>query len=232
MPRISRRNSATSCFTSSSIPTSPAAPATFTDGRRHRVRHRKDGPPPPPRLSGSVEAEDLGSRPAELGRTQEAGAGGQGPTADACVDPRRRASPRTPAVMEAQAISEKAAKVGFDWAKPEDVRGKIEEELERDRGGDARTRGRAGTRSSRSRDRRPALRGHQPREASSNVDCGDGAPQPRTASSAPASATWRPSLRNRAGARRTQPSTRWKRSGRRPRAARSSRGLKGRKRRP
>jgi uncharacterized protein YabN with tetrapyrrole methylase and pyrophosphatase domain len=34
-----------------------------------------------------------------------------------------------PAVMEAQAISEKAAKVGFDWAKPEDVRGKIEEEL-------------------------------------------------------------------------------------------------------
>ena len=35
----------------------------------------------------------------------------------------------TPAVMEAQALSEKAAKVGFDWAKPEDVRGKIEEEL-------------------------------------------------------------------------------------------------------
>jgi len=35
----------------------------------------------------------------------------------------------TPAVMEAQAVSEKAAKVGFDWAKPEDVRGKIEEEL-------------------------------------------------------------------------------------------------------
>ena len=35
----------------------------------------------------------------------------------------------TPAVMEAQAISEKAAKVGFDWARPEDVRGKIEEEL-------------------------------------------------------------------------------------------------------
>ena len=34
-----------------------------------------------------------------------------------------------PAVMEAQAISEKAARVGFDWAKPEDVRGKIEEEL-------------------------------------------------------------------------------------------------------
>jgi MazG family protein len=34
-----------------------------------------------------------------------------------------------PAVMEAQAISEKAAKVGFDWARPEDVRGKIEEEL-------------------------------------------------------------------------------------------------------
>ncbi len=31
--------------------------------------------------------------------------------------------------MEALAISEKAAKVGFDWAKPEDVRGKIEEEL-------------------------------------------------------------------------------------------------------
>ncbi|MEO8360389.1 MAG: nucleoside triphosphate pyrophosphohydrolase [Vicinamibacteria bacterium] len=35
----------------------------------------------------------------------------------------------TPAVMEAQALSEKAAKVGFDWNKPEDVRGKIEEEL-------------------------------------------------------------------------------------------------------
>jgi len=35
----------------------------------------------------------------------------------------------TPAMMEAQAISEKAAKVGFDWNKPEDVRGKIEEEL-------------------------------------------------------------------------------------------------------
>lgn len=36
----------------------------------------------------------------------------------------------TPAVMEAQAVSEKAAKVGFDWARPEDVRGKIEEELD------------------------------------------------------------------------------------------------------
>ncbi len=35
----------------------------------------------------------------------------------------------TPAVMEASALSEKAAKVGFDWARPEDVRGKIEEEL-------------------------------------------------------------------------------------------------------
>jgi MazG family protein len=36
----------------------------------------------------------------------------------------------TPAVMEAQALSEKAARVGFDWARPEDVRGKIEEELD------------------------------------------------------------------------------------------------------
>lgn len=35
----------------------------------------------------------------------------------------------TPAVMEALALSEKAAKVGFDWKKAEDVRGKIEEEL-------------------------------------------------------------------------------------------------------
>jgi MazG family protein len=35
----------------------------------------------------------------------------------------------TPAVMEALALSEKAAKVGFDWIRPEDVRGKIEEEL-------------------------------------------------------------------------------------------------------
>ena len=35
-----------------------------------------------------------------------------------------------PAVMEAQAISEKAAKAGFDWKRPEDVRGKIEEELD------------------------------------------------------------------------------------------------------
>jgi len=34
-----------------------------------------------------------------------------------------------PAVMEAQALSEKAAGVGFDWDKAEDVRGKIEEEL-------------------------------------------------------------------------------------------------------
>jgi MazG family protein len=34
-----------------------------------------------------------------------------------------------PAVMEAQAVSEKAARVGFDWARPEDVRSKIEEEL-------------------------------------------------------------------------------------------------------
>ena len=34
-----------------------------------------------------------------------------------------------PAVMEAQAISEKAAKVGFDWKNAADVRGKIEEEL-------------------------------------------------------------------------------------------------------
>ncbi len=35
----------------------------------------------------------------------------------------------TPAVMEAQALSEKAAKVGFDWNKPEEVRTKVEEEL-------------------------------------------------------------------------------------------------------
>jgi len=35
----------------------------------------------------------------------------------------------TPAVMETQAISRKAASVGFDWERPEDVRGKIEEEL-------------------------------------------------------------------------------------------------------
>lgn len=35
----------------------------------------------------------------------------------------------TPAVMEALALSERAAKVGFDWNKPEDVRAKIEEEL-------------------------------------------------------------------------------------------------------
>lgn len=34
-----------------------------------------------------------------------------------------------PAVMEATALSEKAATVGFDWNRPEDVRGKIEEEL-------------------------------------------------------------------------------------------------------
>lgn len=35
----------------------------------------------------------------------------------------------TPAVMEAQALSEKAAKVGFDWKNAADVRGKVEEEL-------------------------------------------------------------------------------------------------------
>jgi MazG family protein len=35
-----------------------------------------------------------------------------------------------PAMMEAQAISEKAATVGFDWKEAADVRGKIEEELD------------------------------------------------------------------------------------------------------
>ena len=79
-----------------------------------------------PHVFGSTEAatsEAVLRNWEELKRQERAAKGGE---AVSILDAVHR---HTPAVMEAQAISEKAAKVGFDWAKPEDVRGKIEEEL-------------------------------------------------------------------------------------------------------
>jgi MazG family protein len=60
----------------------------------------------------------------ELKRQEKAKKGGE--PAASLLDAVHR---HTPALMEAQAVSEKAARVGFDWARPEDVRAKIEEEL-------------------------------------------------------------------------------------------------------
>jgi ATP diphosphatase len=80
-----------------------------------------------PHVFGSAEAatsEAVLKNWEELKRQERAAKGGADPVS--ILDAVHR---HTPAVMEALAISEKAAKVGFDWAKPEDVRGKIEEEL-------------------------------------------------------------------------------------------------------
>ena len=80
-----------------------------------------------PHVFGTVEAETAEAvlRNWEELKRQERAAKGAGDHAS-ILDAVHR---HTPAVMEAEGISEKAAKVGFDWAKPEDVRGKIEEEL-------------------------------------------------------------------------------------------------------
>ena len=80
-----------------------------------------------PHVFGTVEAETSEAvlRNWEELKRQERAAKGDAAHAS-ILDAVHR---HTPAVMEAQAVSEKAAKVGFDWAKPEDVRGKIEEEL-------------------------------------------------------------------------------------------------------
>ena len=80
-----------------------------------------------PHVFGTVEAEDSEAvlrNWEELKKQERADKGQQAHVS--ILDAVHR---HVPAVMEAQAISEKAAKVGFDWAKPEDVRGKIEEEL-------------------------------------------------------------------------------------------------------
>lgn len=80
-----------------------------------------------PHVFGTVEAETSEAvlrNWEELKRQERTAKGGEDHAS--ILDAVHR---HTPAVMEAQAISEKAAKVGFDWAKPEDVRGKIEEEL-------------------------------------------------------------------------------------------------------
>jgi MazG family protein len=80
-----------------------------------------------PHVFGTVEAETSEAvlRNWEELKRQERTAKGAGDHAS-LLDAVHR---HTPAVMEALALSEKAARVGFDWAKPEDVRGKIEEEL-------------------------------------------------------------------------------------------------------
>jgi MazG family protein len=80
-----------------------------------------------PHIFGTVEAETSEAvlRNWEELKRQERAARGAGDHASVLDAVHRH----TPAVMEALALSEKAARVGFDWAKPEDVRGKIEEEL-------------------------------------------------------------------------------------------------------
>jgi MazG family protein len=80
-----------------------------------------------PHVFGTVEAETAEAvvrNWEELKRKERAAKGSPEPTS--ILDAVHR---HVPAMMEAQAISEKAAKVGFDWKKAEDVRGKIEEEL-------------------------------------------------------------------------------------------------------
>ena len=80
-----------------------------------------------PHVFGSAEAETSEAvlRNWEELKTQERSAKGLAEHAS-ILDAVHR---HVPAVMEAQAISEKAAKVGFDWKNAADVRGKIEEEL-------------------------------------------------------------------------------------------------------
>lgn len=81
-----------------------------------------------PHVFGDVEAETSEAvlRNWEELKRQERAAKGD-PEPGSILDSVHR---HTPAVMEAMAISAKAAGVGFDWARPEDVRGKIEEELD------------------------------------------------------------------------------------------------------
>ena len=81
-----------------------------------------------PHVFGEAQAEDAEAvlRNWEELKKQERAAKGESAPASLLDGVHRH----VPAVMEAQAISEKAAKVGFDWARPEDVRGKIEEELD------------------------------------------------------------------------------------------------------
>jgi tetrapyrrole methylase family protein/MazG family protein len=80
-----------------------------------------------PHVFGTVEAatsEAVLRNWEEMKRQERSAKGGQDHAS--LLDAVHR---HTPAVMEAQAISERAAKVGFDWNKPDEVLAKVEEEL-------------------------------------------------------------------------------------------------------
>ena len=80
-----------------------------------------------PHVFGSVEAADAETvirNWEELKRQERAAKGAVEPAS--ILDAVHR---NVPALMESQALSEKAAKVGFDWKTASDVRGKIEEEF-------------------------------------------------------------------------------------------------------
>ena len=80
-----------------------------------------------PHVFGTVEAADAETvirNWEELKRQERAAKGAEEPAS--ILDGVHR---NVPALMESQALSEKAAKVGFDWKTAADVRGKIEEEF-------------------------------------------------------------------------------------------------------
>ena len=80
-----------------------------------------------PHVFGTVEAADAETvirNWEELKRQERAAKGDVEPAS--ILDAVHR---NVPALMESQALSEKAAKVGFDWKTASDVRGKIEEEF-------------------------------------------------------------------------------------------------------
>ena len=89
--------------------------------------------------------------------------------------PRRQSRPPSPPSPAPGSSPAKAAKVGFDWPDAEQVVAKIREELAEVEEAAAAL----GARSDRGRDRRPALRGHQPRAALRRRSRGGAAPDER-----------------------------------------------------
>ena len=128
-------------------------------------------------------------------------------------------TPALPGLTRAVKLQRKAATVGFDWSDAKLVLAKIREEGRRDRARGGRCLARGG----RGRDRRPSVRGGQPR-ASPQRRSGDGGARCQRQVRAPFRAYRGPRSPPRAPPRRTPRSTRWRRCGarRRPRGFRTS----------
>ena len=119
---------------------------------------------------------------------------------------------RCPALTRAAKLQRRAARVGFDWPEPVQVVDKIEEEIAELRAELGRRRER---RSAERRDRRSAVRGGQPRAPSGGRRRERRCARPTPSSSA-AFARSRTRCAPAAAASPTPRSTRWRRSGSRP----------------